>query len=53
MNGSLEFEKPIVGLERKIDELKKLASTEKLDLKKEIARLISKLDSVKKEIYGN
>jgi acetyl-CoA carboxylase carboxyl transferase subunit alpha len=52
MNGSLEFEKPIVELERKIDELKKLASTEKLDLKKEITRLISKLDTVKKDIYG-
>jgi acetyl-CoA carboxylase carboxyl transferase subunit alpha len=53
MNGSLEFEKPIVELERKIGELQKLASVEKLDLKKEITRLISKLDAVKKEIYGN
>lgn len=53
MNGSLEFEKPIVELERKIEELRKLASTEKLDLKKEVGRLETRLDVVKKEIYGN
>jgi len=52
MNGFLEFEKPILELERKIEELKKLASTEKIDLKGEVKRLQNKLDIVKKDVYG-
>jgi len=52
MTGFLEFEKPILELERKIDELRKLASTEEIDLKGEIKRLEIKLNSVKKNIYG-
>jgi len=52
MNGFLEFEKPILELERKIEELRKLASSEKLDLKGDIKRLEHKLGSVKKHIYS-
>jgi len=53
MNGGfLEFEKPILELERKIEELKKLANTEKIDLKGEIKRLESKLAAVKKGVYS-
>ena len=53
MNGGfLEFEKPILELERKIEELKKLASTEKIDLKGEVKRLESKLAAVKKGVYS-
>jgi len=52
MAGFLEFEKPILELERKIEELRKLANTEKIDLKGEIKRLESKLTAVKKGVYG-
>lgn len=53
MNGFLEFEKPILELERKIDELKKLGTTENIDLDREVKRLRNKLDTVKKDVYGN
>lgn len=52
MNGSgLDFEKPILELERKIEELKKFTSSEKIDLKFEIEKLESKLDRVKHEVF--
>jgi len=54
MNSSgLEFEKPILELERKIDELKKFTSSENIDLRSEIDRLHSKLDRLKHEIFEN
>jgi len=54
MNGSgLEFEKPILELERKIEELKKFTSSENIDLYSEIDRLSQKLDKLKEEIFGN
>ncbi|MBN1405980.1 MAG: acetyl-CoA carboxylase carboxyltransferase subunit alpha [Candidatus Omnitrophica bacterium] len=54
MQGSgLEFEKPILELERKIEELKKFTSTEKIDLQSEISKLESKLDGVKHEVFEN
>jgi len=52
-NGSLEFEKPVVELERKIGELKKLSSDGKMDLSGEIAKLEEKLKQVKKDIFTN
>jgi len=52
MNGSLEFEKPISELERKIEELNKLATSENIDLAREVKRLQNKLVALKKEIYG-
>ena len=48
---TLEFEKPIVELERQIDELKKLADERKLDVGKEIAPLEAKLVELREEIY--
>ncbi|MFH1867525.1 MAG: acetyl-CoA carboxylase carboxyltransferase subunit alpha [Candidatus Omnitrophota bacterium] len=52
MNGSgLEFEKPILELERKIEELKKFTSSENIDLRSEIDRLSQKLDGLKREIF--
>jgi len=54
MNGSgLEFEKPILELERKIEELKKFTSAENIDLHSEIDRLGQKLDKLKREIFEN
>jgi acetyl-CoA carboxylase carboxyl transferase subunit alpha len=54
MNGSgLEFEKPILELERKIEELKKFTSSENIDLHSEIDRLERKLDKLKREIFEN
>lgn len=54
MNGSgLDFEKPIVELERKIDELKRLSSDEKMNLTSEIKKLEGKLEKLKKGIYEN
>ena len=48
---TLEFEKPIFELERQIDELKKLASEQELDVGKEIAPLEAKLVELREEIY--
>lgn len=54
MNGTgLDFEKPVVELERKIEELKKFSSGEKMDLSAEIKKLEDKLEAVKKEIFEN
>jgi len=54
MNGSgLDFEKPILELERKIEELKKFTSSEKIDLSSEIKKLDDKLDRVKHEVFEN
>lgn len=52
MNGSgLDFERPVLELERKISELKNFAENEKIDLSKDIQRLESRLDKLKKDIY--
>lgn len=54
MNGSgLDFEKPVIELERKIEELKKLSSDEKMNLSGEIKKLEDKLEKLKKDIYEN
>ncbi|MBP7216138.1 MAG: acetyl-CoA carboxylase carboxyltransferase subunit alpha [Candidatus Omnitrophica bacterium] len=47
----LEFEKPIVELEKKIDELKHFSK--KVDISSEVSRLQDKLQHLKKDIYGN
>ncbi len=49
----LGFEKPIIELERKIQELKSFTSGEKIDLSSEIEKLQEKLERVKKEVYHN
>ena len=50
---SLEFEKPLVELEKQIDELKRLAGGQQLDVEEEIAPLQKKLASLREEIYKN
>jgi acetyl-CoA carboxylase carboxyl transferase subunit alpha len=49
----MEFEKPILELERKIDELKKFTSSENIDFQSEIKRLQDKLGKLKTEIFEN
>lgn len=49
----LDFEKPVVELEKKIEELKKLSANEKIDFSQEIMSLEKKCDELKKEIFGN
>ncbi len=50
---TLEFEKPIVELERQIDELKRLAGDQQLDVDEDIAPLQKKLADLREEIYKN
>jgi acetyl-CoA carboxylase carboxyl transferase subunit alpha len=52
MNG-LDFEKPIIELENKIQELKNFTSQKKINLSSEIKRLEEKLSHLKIEIYTN
>jgi acetyl-CoA carboxylase carboxyl transferase subunit alpha len=49
----LDFEKPIVELERKIEELKSLGTDQEIDLTSEIKRLETKLETIKKDVYEN
>jgi acetyl-CoA carboxylase carboxyl transferase subunit alpha len=49
----LDFEKPIVELEAKIEELKKFTKTEKIDLSDEIKTLNTRLDKLKEDIFKN
>ncbi len=49
----LGFEKPIIELEKKIQELKKFTTEKKIDLSLEVRRLEEKLESLKGEIYKN
>ena len=49
----MDFEKPILELERKIEDLKKFSSSEKLDIGGEIKKLEEKLEKVKKEVFSN
>jgi acetyl-CoA carboxylase carboxyl transferase subunit alpha len=50
---SLDFEKPILELERKIEELKGLTSKEGLDFEEEINRLQERLKKLEKETFAN
>ena len=50
---TLEFERPIVELERQIDELKKMAGDQQLHVSDEIAPLERKLVELRSEIYRN
>src|SRR3989338_1339658 len=49
----LDFEKPIVELEKKIQELKKFILDKKIDLASEVSRLQGKLEQLKKDTYGS
>jgi len=48
----LDFERPIVELEKKIEELKMLADAEHLEVKDEIERLEKKADHLRQNIYS-
>jgi acetyl-CoA carboxylase carboxyl transferase subunit alpha len=50
---NLDFEKPILDLYTKIEELENLSKTEKLDMSKDIQLLRSKAESLKKRIFEN
>jgi acetyl-CoA carboxylase carboxyl transferase subunit alpha len=49
----LEFEKPLVDLERQIAHLKRLAVEQRLDVQEEIAPLEQKLTELRREIYSD
>jgi acetyl-CoA carboxylase carboxyl transferase subunit alpha len=53
MVGWLEFEKPLVELERRIDELRSFADSQSIDVAKELKRLEAKAEELRGEIYGN
>src|ERR1700733_14514626 len=50
---TLEFERPLVELEKQIDELKKMAGDQQLTVSAEIAPLEQKLTELRTEIYRN
>ncbi len=49
----LEFEKPIIELERRIADMRSYASVERIDLGDEIAKLEKKIESLREEVYRN
>jgi acetyl-CoA carboxylase carboxyl transferase subunit alpha len=53
MANGLDFEKPIIELEKKIQELRNFISGKKIDLSPELKRLEEKLESLRKETYSN
>lgn len=50
---TLDFEKPILELEKQIDELKRLAGDRQLDVAEEIAPLERRIAELREEIYKN
>jgi acetyl-CoA carboxylase carboxyl transferase subunit alpha len=50
---TLDFEKPLVELEQKIEELKKQSEDRNIDLSGEIRGMQEKLESMRGRIYGN
>ncbi len=50
---TLEFERPILELEAKIQELKQFAEVEKMDFSTEIARLERKVARLQEEVFAN
>src|SRR5574337_1302311 len=50
---TLDFEKPILELEAKIQELKQFAQAEKVDFSTEIARLERKVARLQEEVFAN
>jgi len=49
----LDFEKPIVELEKKIQELKNFISEKKIDLSSEVKKLEERLEHLRKDTYNN
>ncbi len=52
MAGWLEFEKPLLELEQRIDELRSFADSQNIDVAKELTRLEAKAEDLRKQIYG-
>ena len=50
MNG-LDFEKPILELEKKIEELRSFTAKEDMDLSGEIKKLEERLKKIKQEVF--
>lgn len=50
---ALDFEKPIVELEKKIQELRSFIADKKIDLSSEVKKLEEKLEHLKKDTYTN
>jgi acetyl-CoA carboxylase carboxyl transferase subunit alpha len=50
---TLEFEKPLQELERKIEELRQLGTDQKMDVEEEAASLQRRLEQTRQEIYQN
>ncbi|WP_112181601.1 MULTISPECIES: acetyl-CoA carboxylase carboxyl transferase subunit alpha [Paraliobacillus] len=53
MKQVLEFEKPVIELREKINELKKLTEGSDMDLSNEITTLEKRLEKLEEDIYGN
>jgi acetyl-CoA carboxylase carboxyl transferase subunit alpha len=53
MGTTLDFEKPIVELERQIDDLKKLAGKQQISVQDDLAPLERKLADLRAEVYRN
>src|SRR5258707_9015212 len=49
----LEFEKPIVELEKQLEELKKHSKLEAIDLEREVKAMEQKIEETRKQIYQN
>ena len=49
----LEFEKPILELQKKIEEMKRFSTENNIDVTEEINALVQKLETMTKEIYSN
>src|ERR1700752_5217732 len=49
----LDFEKPIVDLERQLEELKKHSKLQGVDLENEVAAMERKIEATRKQIYEN
>ncbi len=52
MAESLEFEKPIIDLEKKIDDLRQLAKQENLEVADELRKLEKKADKLRKDVFS-
>ncbi|TKJ38391.1 acetyl-CoA carboxylase carboxyl transferase subunit alpha [candidate division LCP-89 bacterium B3_LCP] len=50
---ALDFEKPIIELEKKIDEMKALSGSSKIELDDEIARLEKKAEKLRKDVFSS
>lgn len=50
---TLDFEKPLLELERQIDDLKRIGSERQIDIEGELQGLTTKLESLRADIYRN